>query len=129
MSQRSMTRWVPLMIKKAEYIINPIVMEIETNPKGCADAARRKARYEQNWDWLEAHSSEVYAHRGKFVCMAGQELFVGDTVIDVLRSAEAAHPEDDGRFTRYIPLVMGPRIYAAGTRYYEPARTCHRPAE
>lgn len=100
------------MIKKAEHTTNPIEMEVETDHKACADAARRKTRYEENWDWLEAHASEVYAHRGKFVCIAGQELFVGDAAIDVLRAAEAAHPDDDGRFTRYIPSVMGARIYA-----------------
>ena len=100
------------MIKKAEYPTNPIVMEVDDDPTLCADLARRKAHYEQNWDWLESHASEVYSHRGKYICIAGQELFVGDTVAQVRHASETAHPDDDGRFTRYIPLERMPRIYA-----------------
>lgn len=73
---------------------------------------RGPKRFERNRAWLEAHASEVYRHRGKFICIAGQQLFVGDTVQEVLAQARAAHPEDDGRFTQYIPKETGPRIYA-----------------
>lgn len=66
------------MIQKAPEKINPIVMEIETDPAVCAEASRRKERYEHNWDWLETHAKEVYSHRGKYICVAGQELFVGE---------------------------------------------------
>lgn len=59
------------MIQKATEKINPIVMEIETDPVVCAEASRRKERYERNWDWLEAHAKEVYAHRGKYICIVG----------------------------------------------------------
>ena len=61
---------------------------------------------------LESHAAEVYAHRGKFICVAGQQLFVGDTAEEVLAQAQAAHPEDGGRFTRYIPVNRADRIYA-----------------
>lgn len=100
------------MIQKAAEKINPVVMEIETDPAICADFARRMDRFERNLDWLEAHAGEVYSHRGKYICIAGQELFVGDTVEEVLEMAKASHPDDDGRFTRYIPKEKGPRIYA-----------------
>lgn len=100
------------MIQKAIEKINPIVMEMETDPVICAEVARRHALFEQNWAWLEANASEVYANRGKFVCIAGQELFVGDSAKAVFDQAKAAHPDDDGCFTRYIPLEWGPRIYA-----------------
>jgi hypothetical protein len=100
------------MIQKAAEKINPVIMEIETDPAVCADVARRMDLFERNWDWLEAHASEVYCHRGKFLCISGQELFVGDTVAEVPEAAKAAHPNDDGRFTRYIPMEKGPRIYA-----------------
>ncbi|HET6883568.1 MAG TPA: hypothetical protein VFI31_25675 [Pirellulales bacterium] len=100
------------MREQAGERINPVVMEIETDPATCAEVARRMDLFERNWSWLEAHASEVYSHRGKFLCISGQELFVGDTVEEVLRAAKAAHPDDDGRFTRYIPKEKGPRIYA-----------------
>ncbi|MGH9553322.1 MAG: hypothetical protein ACRD3W_28330 [Terriglobales bacterium] len=100
------------MIKKDVYKTNPMVMEVVTDPVECAELARRQDLCERNWDWLEAHATEVYSHRGKYICIAGQELFVGDKVEEVLRTAKEAHPDDDGRFTRYIPQERGPRIYA-----------------
>lgn len=92
------------MIQRAREKVNPITMEFESDPTVCADVARRKALCERNSDWLEARAKEVYSHRGKYICIAGQELFVGDTAREVLDAANAAHPEDDGRFTRYIPV-------------------------
>jgi hypothetical protein len=83
-----------------------------TDPVEVAKAEAQHERFERNWDWLEAHASEVYSHRGKFICIAGQDLFVGDSIQDVVARAKAAHPDDDGRLTRYIPKERGPRIYA-----------------
>jgi hypothetical protein len=89
-----------------------VVMDEQLDPVERTAARVRRERFERNWAWLEAHASEVYRHRGKFVCISGQELFVGDTVDDVLTRSRAAHPDDDGRFTRYIPEEKGVRIYA-----------------
>lgn len=89
-----------------------ITMHEETDPVENAKARESRDRFERNWDWLEDHATEVYSHRGKFLCIAGQELFVGDAVEDVIARATAAHPEDTGRFTRYIPKERLPRIYA-----------------
>jgi hypothetical protein len=88
------------------------VIEEDNDPIVVARARARQERFERNWAWLEAHASEVYGHRGKFICIAGEQLFVGDTVEEVLAQAQAAHPEDDGRFTRYIPTERVARIYA-----------------
>ncbi len=90
-----------------------IIMYEETDPVENAKAREQFARIDRNWDWLEEHAAEVYCHRGMFICIAGQELFVGDKVEDVIARAAAAHPEDDGRFTRYIPKERLPRIYAS----------------
>jgi hypothetical protein len=46
------------------------------------------------------------------VCIAGEELFVAETPQEAVALAEAAHPEDDGRFVRYIPKEKMARIYA-----------------
>jgi hypothetical protein len=91
---------------------NLIKVTAEHNPDEVAKAKAQLERYDRNWDWLEAHASEVYSHRGKVICVAGQELFVGDTVAEVVAKAKSAHPEDDGRLTRYVPVDKGPRIYA-----------------
>jgi len=43
--------------------------------------------------------------------VAGEELFVANSVKEAIEAARAAHPEDDGMFTRYIPREKVPRIY------------------
>jgi hypothetical protein len=79
-------------------------MEQVTDPAELAKFAARQAQLERNWTWFEQHAPEIYrAHRGKCLCVAGAELFVGDTPEEVIASATAAHPDDEGRFTRYIP--------------------------
>jgi hypothetical protein len=90
----------------------PVLVEEETDPIEIARARARRERFERNWAWLEQHAADVYRHRGKVVAIAGQELFVGDTTEEALAQAKAAHPEDDGLFTRIIPRERGPRIYA-----------------
>ncbi len=92
----------------------PIVLEEVTDPAQLTDALARRRRLERNWAWFEAHAAEIYAHhRGKCICISGEELFVADTAEEVLAQASTAHPEDDGRFTRYIPRERMARIYVA----------------
>src|SRR5579871_2468613 len=91
---------------------SPIQIEEVTDPVQIAQAQARRERLDRNWAWFEAHATEIYRqHRGKCLCIAGEELFVADTPEEVLRLAIAAHPEDDGRFTRYIPRERMSRIY------------------
>jgi hypothetical protein len=91
----------------------PIVMEEVTDPAELAKARARRERFDRNAAWLQAHAAEVYPrYRGKCICIAGEELFVADTPEEVLALASAAHPEDDGRFLRYIPREKVARIYA-----------------
>ena len=91
----------------------PIVMEQVTDPEELAKAKRQDERFERNWAWFKAHAAEIYErHRGKCLCIAGQELFVADTPQEALAQAKAAHPEDNGFFTRYIPKEKAYRIYA-----------------
>jgi hypothetical protein len=89
----------------------PVTMEEVTDPVEIAEAEARFEQFERNCDWLDAHAAEAYSHRGKYICIAGQELFVGDDLDDVLARAKAAHPEDQGFFTHYVPKERVPRIY------------------
>lgn len=93
-------------------LIPPVTMTEITDPEELASARARHERYMRNYAWLEANAKEVFSHRDKLICIAGQELFVGDSVEDVVRRAKAAHPEDDGYILEYIPLRRGARIYA-----------------
>jgi hypothetical protein len=91
-----------------------IVMEEVTDPEELSRGRAWRARADRNAVWLQMHAAEIYPrHRGKFICIAGEELFVADTPGEVLRLARAAHPEDDGFFLRYIPREKLARIYAA----------------
>ena len=89
-----------------------IFME-EVDDAGELEKARAQdVRFARNWVWFEAHASEIYAsHRGKCICIAGEQLFVADTPEEALAKAVAAHPDDDGRFTRLIPLERLARLY------------------
>ena len=90
-----------------------LIMEEVTDPEELDRARAQRERFDRNAAWLQAHASEVYTrHRGKCICIAGEELFVADTPEDVLALATAAHPEDDGSFVQYIPRERLARIYA-----------------
>jgi hypothetical protein len=94
-------------------ITHQVTMEEVTDPVQIAQARAQRQRFDRNWAWFEAHAADIYKqHRGRFLAVAGQELFVGDTVQDVLAQARSAHPEDDGLFTRYIPRERAQRVYA-----------------
>ena len=91
----------------------PLVMVEVTGADEIAKIKAQRERVRQNADWLQAHVPQVYAqHRGKCVCVAGQELFVADTAPEVVAMARKAHPEDDGLLLRYIPRERMERIYA-----------------
>jgi len=90
-----------------------LILEEVTDPEQLARARAPWERFDRNAAWLQAHGAEIYPrHRGKVICIAGEELFVADTPEVALALAAAAHPEDDGSFIHYIPLEKLARIYA-----------------
>jgi hypothetical protein len=91
----------------------PVVVEVVTDPIELARSRAQWARFDRNAAWLQARASEVYSkNRGKYICIAGEELFAADSAKDVLSLARAAHPDDDGLFVRFIPAEKLDRIYA-----------------
>lgn len=89
-----------------------ILMEEVTDPIELKKAQTQDERFSRNWQWFETHASEIYTtYRGKCICIAGEELFVAETPEEVLALAIAAHPEDNGRFTRIIPREKVARVY------------------
>lgn len=92
---------------------NKIVMEEVTNPAELAELQAQWEQAERNSTWLQAHAHEIYTrHRGKFIIVAGEELFVGNTPEEAIARAKAAHPEDKGSIIRYIYPEKMVRIYA-----------------
>ena len=102
--------WKVPPVKDAE---NLVVMEQVTDPVELAKARAQRERFNRNWDWYQAHVLEIgEAHRGKCICVAGQELFVADSAPQAISLAKRAHPDDDGFLMRYIPRKKMERIYA-----------------
>jgi hypothetical protein len=92
---------------------SPLAMVEVTDPQEIAKIKAQRERFRKNSDWLQAHVPQVYAqHRGKFICVAPQQLFVADTAPEVVATARKAHPEDDGLLLRYIPRERTERVYA-----------------
>ena len=72
-----------------------------------------QAEFKKNVAWWNARVKEIRdAHTGKFVCVAGQELFVGDDPIEVVARAKAAHPNCGGYLSLYLSPHRGPKIHA-----------------
>src|SRR5437870_3404288 len=93
----------------------PVIEMLEmTDPDELAKARTQRAKFDRNSQWLQAHVSEIYTNnnRGKCICIAGEELFIGVTVEGAIAQATAAHPVDEGWFTRNIPKEKAARIYA-----------------
>jgi len=91
----------------------PLTMTEVTNPSEIAKIEAQRRRFRQNADWLQAHIPQIYSqHRGQFICVAGQELFVDATAPAALAKARQRYPDDDGVLLRYIPREKLERIYA-----------------
>ena len=89
-----------------------IVMREITDPAELAKLREHQEWADRNWAWFQAHAAEIYkAHRGKCICIAGEELFVADAPEEVLAKAKAAHPEDKGHITHYIYKEKKDRVY------------------
>lgn len=82
----------------------PIIEEV-TDPVEIARAEALRARFDRNIRWFKTHAEQAYApaNRGRYVCVAGEELFVADSYEEALALAGAKHPDDDAPFCRYIP--------------------------
>jgi hypothetical protein len=102
------------MIKQAGSTLkSPVMMEIEGEPTDLTETRDKHGRFDRNLKWFETHAAELgETYRGKFYCVAGEALFVADTAREAFLMARAAHPDDDGLFTGYVPRTSAIRIYA-----------------
>jgi hypothetical protein len=90
-----------------------VPLEIDDDESHAVAALAQMERFRKNIDWLQQHANEVFSqHRGKCICVAGQELFVAASPEEAVALGRSSHPEDDAPLVRYIPLENEPRIYA-----------------
>lgn len=74
-------------------------MEEVTDSSVLYDARLRRARFDRNYTWFQAHVANIYAqHRGKCICVAGEMLFVADTPQAAINQGRMAHPDDSDWF-------------------------------
>lgn len=93
----------------------PVVVAIpEISDEERAANVAALAEHKKNATWWNEHADEIVArHAGKYVCVAGQELFVGDNPAEVTARAAAAHPSSTrGFYFKHLPTDTGPRAYA-----------------
>ena len=87
-------------------------IEVITDPVLNTEINARHEQALKNIHWLSSHWSDLLPQaRGKFIAIAGQEGFIGETDEDARRLATAAHPEDKGMFSQYVFSNPGPRFY------------------
>ena len=92
---------------------NFLTFDVEADPERLAQIHAQHQRAKRNSDWLQAHWGDVLPQaRGRFLAVAGQEAFIADTHAQAWSMAKAAHPDDDGALSQYVPVARGPRIYA-----------------
>jgi hypothetical protein len=92
---------------------SPIVMEEVSDPAEISKARIRRAELDRNFGWLRTHAAEVYEkNRGRFICVAGEQVFADDKSEEARALAAAAHPGDQGSFVLYIPKEKMARVYA-----------------
>ena len=100
------------MIKAVPGSQAPIVtMTRITDPEQLAELNEIRRKSEINIAAFERFAPDIYRNmRDKFVCVAGGQLFSGDTVQEVLAASEAAFPDDNATVFRYIPKHKMARI-------------------
>lgn len=92
--------------------LQSIVMEEVDDPPEVSRARVRREMFDRNFNWLADHAAEVYEkYRGKNICIAGGEVFAGDTPEQAVALASATHPDDQGSFVQYIPREKMARVY------------------
>jgi hypothetical protein len=88
---------------------NSVTLELATDP---AELERAQAyeharssdrRLKRNLDYLNPRWDELRPREcGRYVAVAGQELFVADTYQEALDMARTAHPDDDGYWVQCV---------------------------
>ena len=93
-------------------------MTLEEIRKPDGDSVQRahRDRAAKNWDWLQAHWSELLPQAyGKYLAVANQDAFIADTLEVALAWVRETHPGDTGHIIEYIMPPTGPRIYSGQT--------------
>src|SRR5438874_6907720 len=90
-----------------------MIVDAPMSPEDLARFRKQMEQFRKNLDWYEGHALEIgRQYAGKFICVAGQQVFSADTSKEARAKGRAAHPEDDGAFGEYVRVEKGPIVYA-----------------
>lgn len=91
-----------------------ILEQVELSPAEQAEAAARRVTYLANAAWASRHAADIgRTCAGRFVCIAGGELFVADNPAEAHSLANKAHPDEVGAtYSMRVPDQQRPKIYA-----------------
>lgn len=78
------------------------------------ELGRKFEQAKRNLDWFNEHAMELDVfnrYRGKYIAVAGGEMFVADSASEAIQLAKEKYP-DDSPHRCYIPKTKARRIYA-----------------
>ena len=59
---------------------------------------------QEDFDWLAEHSEEIgEKYKGKYIAVVNKEIFVGDSIEEVMLGARSKYPQRDA-FIEYVPV-------------------------
>jgi hypothetical protein len=86
-------------------------IEEVTDPDEITRFRIQNERARRNSDWLQTHWPDLIPQaRGRFLAVAGEEAFLGDTAELAWALAKGAHPDDEGTLIQYVLPGQGPRF-------------------
>ena len=93
-----------MIAKNPEHLLT--LTEHKVTPEERAQNIAALEEFWKNVEWFGEHAAELRAnYTGKFICIAGATLFVGDDPVEVVGRAKVAYPGlSNGFFTlRLLP--------------------------
>lgn len=91
------------MVQLASPVGRRLELEIDDRPEVGAEHAARLDRFRRNARCFDRAARDIeLRYPGKYVCVAGGELFTGDSLANVLAAARQQHPGDDAPFVHYV---------------------------
>jgi hypothetical protein len=94
-----------------DELLSKVVVEVEVSEQERAVNIIAQEQFHLNMRWWNERVRELQPlHAGRFVCVARQELFVGDDPKEVVDRATAAHPNLGGFLSFHVRTETGPRI-------------------
>jgi hypothetical protein len=90
-----------------------LTVEFGPPPADAREVLARMERAQRNSQWLQAHWADLLPRaRGKFVAVAAEEAFIGESPEEAWAWARRTHPEDDTATVQYVNPQQGAKIYA-----------------